>query len=115
MSTTGTNNATLQGGMPTQKRPLTDWLFAVLVIGLGGWGFKSYGSAMDVYENAILAAAIGNLGTYDQPEVHALLIKFLGSESYHEELAGAAVFLASPLASFINGVTLPVDGGTLAV
>jgi cytochrome c-type biogenesis protein CcsB len=58
MSTPGSNNATLQGGMPTHKRPLTDWLFAVLVIGLGGWGFKSYGSAMDVYENAILAGAI---------------------------------------------------------
>lgn len=32
-----------------------------------------------------------------------------------QELAGAAVFLASSLASYINGVTLPVDGGTLAV
>ncbi|MFC6282695.1 MULTISPECIES: SDR family NAD(P)-dependent oxidoreductase [Polaromonas] len=32
-----------------------------------------------------------------------------------QELAGAAVFLASPLASYVNGVTLPVDGGTLAV
>ncbi|MNL88754.1 2-dehydro-3-deoxy-D-gluconate 5-dehydrogenase [compost metagenome] len=32
-----------------------------------------------------------------------------------QELAGAAVFLASPQASYINGVTLPVDGGTLAV
>ena len=32
-----------------------------------------------------------------------------------QELAGAAVFLASSLASYVNGVTLPVDGGTLAV
>lgn len=32
-----------------------------------------------------------------------------------QELAGAAVFLASDLASYVNGVTLPVDGGTLAV
>lgn len=31
------------------------------------------------------------------------------------ELAGPAVFLASDLASFVNGATLPVDGGTLAV
>ncbi|GKT13296.1 glucose 1-dehydrogenase [Acidovorax sp. SUPP2522] len=31
------------------------------------------------------------------------------------ELAGPAVFLASDMASFVNGVTLPVDGGTLAV
>lgn len=32
-----------------------------------------------------------------------------------QELAGAAVFLASSLASYVNGVTLPVDGGTLAI
>jgi NAD(P)-dependent dehydrogenase (short-subunit alcohol dehydrogenase family) len=32
-----------------------------------------------------------------------------------QEIAGAAVFLASELASYVNGVTLPVDGGTLAV
>lgn len=32
-----------------------------------------------------------------------------------QELAGPAVFLASPLASYVNGVTLPVDGGFLAV
>ena len=31
------------------------------------------------------------------------------------ELAGPAVFLVSDLASFVTGVTLPVDGGTLAV
>lgn len=31
------------------------------------------------------------------------------------ELAGPAVFLASDLASFVTGATLPVDGGTLAV
>lgn len=32
-----------------------------------------------------------------------------------QELAGPAVFLASALASYVNGVTLPVDGGYLAV
>jgi NAD(P)-dependent dehydrogenase (short-subunit alcohol dehydrogenase family) len=29
------------------------------------------------------------------------------------EVAGAAVFLCSPAAAFITGVTLPVDGGYL--
>jgi NAD(P)-dependent dehydrogenase (short-subunit alcohol dehydrogenase family) len=31
-----------------------------------------------------------------------------------EELAGTAVFLASPAAKLINGVTIPVDGGYVA-
>lgn len=32
-----------------------------------------------------------------------------------DEIAGPAVFLASDMATYINGVTLPVDGGYLAV
>ena len=31
-----------------------------------------------------------------------------------DEIAGAAVYLASPAASFVNGITIPVDGGYLA-
>ena len=39
----------------------------------------------------IEAAAIRNLGMYGQPEVHDALLKFLNSESFHEELASAAI------------------------
>lgn len=31
------------------------------------------------------------------------------------EIGGPVAFLASPAASFVNGVTLPVDGGYLVV
>jgi 2-deoxy-D-gluconate 3-dehydrogenase len=31
-----------------------------------------------------------------------------------EDIAGAALFLASPASDFVNGVTLPVDGGWMA-
>ncbi len=40
---------------------------------------------------AIVADALRNLAAYDQPEVHATLIKYLNSESFHEDLAGAAI------------------------
>lgn len=39
----------------------------------------------------------------------------LGRLGQPRDVAGAAVFLASELAGYVNGVTLPVDGGTLAV
>jgi NAD(P)-dependent dehydrogenase (short-subunit alcohol dehydrogenase family) len=38
----------------------------------------------------------------------------LGRVGQPEELVGPIVFLASAMASYVNGVTLPVDGGFLA-
>jgi NAD(P)-dependent dehydrogenase (short-subunit alcohol dehydrogenase family) len=38
----------------------------------------------------------------------------LGRAAVPEDVAGAAVFLASDLAGYVTGVTLPVDGGTHA-
>jgi NAD(P)-dependent dehydrogenase (short-subunit alcohol dehydrogenase family) len=39
----------------------------------------------------------------------------LGRAAEPEEVAAAVAFLAGPDASYVNGVALPVDGGTMAV
>ena len=52
------------------------------------------------------------LGEGDQDR-HRLLVP-LGRAGVPEDVAGAAVFLASDLAGYVTGVTLPVDGGTHA-
>jgi NAD(P)-dependent dehydrogenase (short-subunit alcohol dehydrogenase family) len=51
------------------------------------------------------------------PEARDALAKAyipLGRTGNLDDLAGAAVFLASPMASYITGITLGVDGGTWA-
>ncbi len=40
---------------------------------------------------AVAAEAIQGLAAFGQPEIHELLLKYLKSDSYHQELAGAAI------------------------
>lgn len=51
----------------------------------------------------------------DERRERALARIPMGRFGVLDELAGAAVYLASPAASYVTGVTLPVDGGFLAV
>ncbi|WCT73037.1 SDR family oxidoreductase [Sphingomonas naphthae] len=57
-----------------------------------------------------------NLPLFDEPAMKAvfeqrLMLRRVGDPV---EIGGAALFLASPAASFVTGVCLPVDGGFLA-
>lgn len=60
MSTSSTDTVA-PATLSEPRRPLSDWLFAALVIALAAWGFHGYGAAMDVYEKGILAAAVPSL------------------------------------------------------
>ena len=56
-------------------------------------------------------------GVADTPEERERFAKTvpLGRMSEPQDIANAAIFLASDEASFISGVNMPVDGGRLAV
>jgi len=67
-----------------------------VVAAVGGFFRESAGDCMrkvvaDEKNPAIKAEAIRDLAAYEQPEIHQLLVNFLNSKSYREELAGAAI------------------------
>lgn len=69
--------------------------------------------------NAIAPGVIETPMTAPTREAPEKLEKFMsrtpmGRVGQAEELVGPVVFLASPMASYVTGVTLPVDGGFLA-
>ncbi|MEM7801044.1 MAG: SDR family oxidoreductase [Chloroflexota bacterium] len=73
----------------------------------------------DITVNAIAPgyfATETNAAMLDDPEINAWLDKrtSLGRWGHPEEISGAAVFLASPAASYITGQVIVVDGGYLA-
>jgi NAD(P)-dependent dehydrogenase (short-subunit alcohol dehydrogenase family) len=81
-----------------------------LAVDLGADGVRVNAVAPGVIETPMTAATRGD---------PARLAGFLqrtpaGRLGQPDEVAAAIVFLASPLASYVNGTTLPVDGGFLA-
>ena len=73
----------------------------------------------EIRVNAIAPGWIGteiSRGGREDPEFNAKLMDRLPTKRWSdpEELAGTAVFLASPASRLVNGVTIPVDGGYVA-
>jgi NAD(P)-dependent dehydrogenase (short-subunit alcohol dehydrogenase family) len=58
------------------------------------------------------AYPVGNASTTSEEKLRALVP--VGRRAAPEEVAAAAVFLASDEASYINGVSLAIDGGWVA-
>jgi cytochrome c-type biogenesis protein CcsB len=48
-------------GLTDLRRPLSDWLYAVVVVAVGTGGLLRFGAVMDMYEQAILLAAMPSL------------------------------------------------------
>lgn len=107
------------------------------VSGIGGdWGMSAYNASKGAVTNLTrsLALEFGGKGvrvnavnpsltrselTESMLEDEATVKKFaercpLGRAAEPEEIADVILFLASPMARFVNGVNLPVDGGVSA-
>lgn len=67
--------------------------------------------------NAIAPGATATPGTDGQEELLAQLVSGMPARRVAQatEIVGAAVYLASDEASYVHGITLPVDGGAMAV
>ena len=91
-----------EGAVAALTRSLAiDWAPAGVRVNAVAPGFTVTPMTQDFFENETFVAA----ATRRIP---------LGRVLQAEEIAGAIVFLASPLASAITGVVLPVDGGWTA-
>ncbi len=78
-------------------------------------GFAEDGIRVNAIAPGWIKTEISRRGR-EEPAFNAKVMDRLPSKRWSEpqELAGTAIFLASPAAHLINGVTIPVDGGYVA-
>ncbi|MCL2831334.1 MAG: glucose 1-dehydrogenase [Betaproteobacteria bacterium] len=75
-----------------------------------------FGIRVNAIAPGVIATPMTTATLSDPAKIGALLSHVpMRRYAQPEELAGPAMFLCSPLASYITGVILPVDGGYLAV
>jgi NAD(P)-dependent dehydrogenase (short-subunit alcohol dehydrogenase family) len=75
---------------------------------LGGTGIRVNAIAPGLVETKFASAIVAN----DELRLHVVERAALGRHAQPDEIAGAAVFLASDAASYVTGHVLVVDGGT---
>ena len=75
---------------------------------LGGTGIRVNAIAPGLVETRFASALLQN----EDIHKHVIERTALGRHAQPDELAGAALYLASPAASYVTGHTLVVDGGT---
>lgn len=78
--------------------------------------YGPYGIRVNLIAPGTIRTPVWDARLSKEPEVLERLVKWypLGRVGTPDDVAAAAMFLASDLASWITGVTLPVDGGLLA-
>lgn len=98
--------APMQGAYAMSKAAVIS-MTQTLAYEVGGSGIRVNAIAPGLVETRFSAPLVQN------EEVRAMLVAKtpLGRHSQPEEIAGAAVYLASDAASFVTGHTLVVDGG----
>jgi NAD(P)-dependent dehydrogenase (short-subunit alcohol dehydrogenase family) len=75
-------------------------------------GIRVHALAPDMIDTA----GLRSVSSADTPELNAARDRYipLGRVGHMREITGLMVFLCSEMASYLTGVTIPVDGGTIA-
>jgi NAD(P)-dependent dehydrogenase (short-subunit alcohol dehydrogenase family) len=82
---------------------------------LGPWGIRVNAIAPGKHATPMFAdAALGDVTATDRVDLFTKLSPIKGRYGTAEDIAEAAVWLASDQAGFVSGVTLSVDGGLVS-